>query len=202
MRSENETLRALYLGAEKEDSYLRDRNVFGDGITIEDDMAVLVRYSTGASVSYHLTAYSPWEGYRVMFNGTGGRLELEVEESAWQEPRTKLTSAKGAVHGDTAQENAGGARILVRPLWKPPYEVPIPDFDHSGHGGGDIRMLRALFDGEGRGDSGSDGGSSSGDGVPLATAVDGARALGVGLAANESFADGAAVDVEELVGIA
>ena len=32
-----------------EDGYHRDRNVFGDGITIEDDMAVLVRYDTGAS---------------------------------------------------------------------------------------------------------------------------------------------------------
>ena len=201
--ADNETLRALYLDAEKEDGYLRDRNVFGDGITVEDDMAVLVRYSTGASMSYHLTAYSPWEGYRVMFNGTGGRLELEVEESAWQEPRTRLTSAKGAVHGDTAQENAGGARILVRPLWKPPYEVPIPDFDHSGHGGGDIRMLRALFDGDGNG-NGDDGGNGEGgrDGAPLATAVDGALALGVGLAANESFAHGAAVDVEKLIGIA
>ena len=27
-------------------------------------------------MTYHLTAYSPWEGYRVLFNGTRGRLEL------------------------------------------------------------------------------------------------------------------------------
>ena len=33
----------------------------GDGINIEDDMAVLVRYASGAKMSYHLTAYSPWE---------------------------------------------------------------------------------------------------------------------------------------------
>ena len=43
-------------------------------------MAVLVRYASGASMTYHLTAYSPWEGYRVMFNGSAGRLELEVVE--------------------------------------------------------------------------------------------------------------------------
>jgi predicted dehydrogenase len=186
---DNEGLRALYLDAEKEDGYHRDRNVFGDGITIEDDMAVLVRYNTGASMSYHLTAYSPWEGYRVMFNGTGGRLELEVEESMWQRPRAKLTSAKGAVHGDTALENAGGARILVRPLWQPPREVEIPEFDHAGHGGGDARMLRALFDGE----MGEDGIA------PTATAVDGALALATGLAANTAFAHGEPVDIDDVV---
>jgi hypothetical protein len=103
-------------------------------------------------MSYHLTAYSPWEGYRVMFNGTGGRLELEVEESMWQPPR----------------------------------EVEIPEFDHAGHGGGDARMLRALFDG----DDGS---------APTATAVDGALALATGLAANTAFARGEPVDIDDVV---
>jgi predicted dehydrogenase len=188
---DNEGLRALYLDAEKEDGYHRDRNVFGDGITIEDDMAVLARYDTGATMSYHLTAYSPWEGYRVMFNGTGGRLELEVEESAWQRPQARLTSAKGAVHGDTALENAGGARILVRPLWQPPREVDIPEFDHAGHGGGDARMLRALFDGE----TGGDGSA------PTATVVDGALALATGLAANAAFQQGEPVNIDDVVRI-
>ncbi|MEK8174860.1 hypothetical protein NKH77_54850 [Streptomyces sp. M19] len=45
-----------------------------------------MRYDTGATMTYHLSAYAPWEGYRVMFNGTAGRLELEVEESRWQPP--------------------------------------------------------------------------------------------------------------------
>jgi predicted dehydrogenase len=187
---DNEGLRALYLDAEKEDGYHRDQNVFGDGITIEDDMALSVRYDTGATMSYHLTAYSPCEGYRVMFNGTGGRLELEVEESAWQRPRARLTSAKGAVHGDTAPEHAGGARILVRPLWQPPREVEIPEFDHAGHGGGDARMLRALFDGEGRDGS-----------APIATEVDGALALATGLAANAAFTHGEPVNIDEVVRI-
>ena len=48
----------------EDDGYRRDQSVFGDGINIEDDMAVLVRYANGAKMSYHLTAYSPWEGYR------------------------------------------------------------------------------------------------------------------------------------------
>jgi hypothetical protein len=40
------------------DNYHRDMNVFADDITIEDDMSVLVKYSNGATMTYHLTAYS------------------------------------------------------------------------------------------------------------------------------------------------
>ena len=67
------SLQGLYYDAEHEDAYLRDQNVFGDGISIEDTMNVLVRYKNGAQMSYSLTAYSPWEGYRIAFNGTKGR---------------------------------------------------------------------------------------------------------------------------------
>jgi len=40
------------------DGYHRDMNVFAKDITIEDDMSVLVKYNTGATMTYHLTAYS------------------------------------------------------------------------------------------------------------------------------------------------
>src|SRR5690606_15655077 len=87
----SETMTALYLDAEHEDGYHRDQNVFGPGITIEDDMAVAVRYRSGATMTYHLTAYSPWEGYRVAFNGSGGRLELDVMENSFVDPDTAGT---------------------------------------------------------------------------------------------------------------
>src|SRR5664279_4725339 len=41
---EKEILRGLYLEAEAETGYIRDRNVFGDPITIEDTMAITARY--------------------------------------------------------------------------------------------------------------------------------------------------------------
>ena len=53
--------RELYLSPADSDGYRRDQSVFGDGINIEDDMDVLVKYANGAKMSYHLTAYSPWE---------------------------------------------------------------------------------------------------------------------------------------------
>ncbi|MEU8756410.1 Gfo/Idh/MocA family protein [Streptomyces chartreusis] len=192
--SANDTLRALYLDAERDDGYVRDRNVFGGPVTIEDDMAVLVRYAGGATMTYHLTAYSPWEGYRVMFNGSAGRLELEVEESRWQRPTTRIGSDSGALHGDTAAEHAGGARLTLRPLWRAPLDIPLVTA-HEAHGGGDPRMLDALF-------GTVDGARPAGPGAvahPTATERDGALALAVGLAANRCFETGLPVAVAELV---
>jgi len=122
----DETLKALYVDGRHEDGYRRDQDVFADGISIEDDMAVLVRYDTGATLSYHLTAYSPWEGYRVMLNGTRGRLELDVVERS---------------------DEPGSERLTVQRLWEPARTVPIEGGD-GGHGGGDARLLDDLFEGQ------------------------------------------------------
>jgi predicted dehydrogenase len=183
-------LRRLYLDAEAADGYHRDQNVFAPGVTIEDDLAVLVRYSTGATMTYHLTAYAPWEGYRVMFNGSRGRLELEVVENDHVEPGVVGKIAPGAaMHGAEAAAEHGWTRLMVRPFWRPPYEVEVPGYTREGHGGADARMAAALFspartpDPLGRG----------------ATERDGALSLLTGLAANESLATGAPVDVADLL---
>lgn len=76
-------MKRIYLDAEPYDGYQRDQSVFGDGISIEDDMSVMAAYDSGATLTYHLTAYSPWEGYRVAFNGDAGRLEYEVHENSY-----------------------------------------------------------------------------------------------------------------------
>ena len=78
---QKEQLRGLYLEAEAETGYVRDRNVFGEPITIEDTMAITARYRSGALLSYCLVAYSPWEGMRISITGTKGRIELEVIEN-------------------------------------------------------------------------------------------------------------------------
>ncbi|NLW55850.1 MAG: Gfo/Idh/MocA family oxidoreductase, partial [Firmicutes bacterium] len=51
-----EQLKAMYLDAEHEDGYYRDQSVFGDGISIEDTMGVLVRYKNKAILTYSLNA--------------------------------------------------------------------------------------------------------------------------------------------------
>jgi predicted dehydrogenase len=181
-------LKELYLDTEHHDGYHRDQNVFAPGVSIEDDMAVLVRYAGGASMSYHLTAYAPWEGYRLMINGSKGRLELEVVESDHVAP-----AAAGAVKGEPGAESTaerGFKRLLVRPYWAPPREITVDGLSRGGHGGADIRMLADLV--------------TPGSEDPLgrkAAAVDGARALLTGLAANESIRTGAAVRVKDVLNI-
>lgn len=185
--ADNPDLRDMYLAAEQEDGYLRDQSVFGDGISIEDDMAVLVRYAAGVTMSYHLTAYSPWEGYRVMFNGTKGRLELDVEEKSYVSGSSTDVNRPDVRDGrelDLCQP----ARLLVRPHWSKPVEVPLDALDEGGHGGGDVRLLQDLF--------------APGAPDPLHRAaghLDGAYSVLTGIAANRSFATGQPVAVSDLV---
>jgi predicted dehydrogenase len=183
----NPRLRALYLDAEAEDGYRRDLNVFAPGVSIEDDMAVLVRYDTGATMTYHLTAYAPWEGYRLMVNGSRGRLELEVVESDHVSPAGAAELKGAAVHGVTESPEKGHVSLTVRPFWEPPREVELPPYEKEGHGGADSRMTAVLLGGE------IDPMDRS------ATARDGALALMTGLAANRSLQTGAPVRVAGLL---
>jgi predicted dehydrogenase len=182
-------LTALYLDAEATDGYQRDQNVFGPGVTIEDDMAVLVRYASGATLTYHLTAYAPWEGYRISFNGSEGRLELLVEESTWTRSEVQVRGDTAVLHGDPVGDTAGRTELTLRRFWEPPREIKVRAGE-GGHGGGDVRMLADLF-GEPQAD-------------PLgrvADAVDGARSLVTGLAANRSFESGGPVRTRDLLDV-
>lgn len=170
-------LKSLYLDAEKDDGYLRDQSVFGDGISIEDTMSVLVRYASGAMMSYSLVAYSPWEGFRVSLTGPKGRLEVEIVESSY------VSSA-----GEKSMEGAArNRRIVLRPLFEPPREIEIPAAE-GGHGGGDPVLLADLF------------GTPAPDPFNRAAShLDGAWSILTGIAANKAIRTGLPVDVDSLV---
>jgi len=68
--------RKLYLNCEKYDGYLRDGCVFKNDINIFDKTAATIRYANGVHLAYSFTAYAPYEGYSVVFNGTKGRITL------------------------------------------------------------------------------------------------------------------------------
>jgi len=179
-------LKALYLDAAAADGYRRDQDVFGPGINIEDDLSVLVRYARGATMSYHLTAYAPWEGYRIAFNGSRGRLELDVVESDHVAP-----AAAATVKGFGTPAEQGRVSLRVHPYWAPAREVEVAGRERKGHGGADGRMLAQLLDPQAPDD-------------PLGRAADavaGARALLVGLAANESIATGRPVRPTDLLNL-
>jgi predicted dehydrogenase len=173
----NPQLKAMYLDAEKEDGYLRDQSVFGDGISIEDTMAVMVRYKNNAIMTYSLNAYMPWEGFRVAFNGNKGRIQATVVE------RTYINAG-----GDVTEEGAVRKKsITVFPMFGAPYNVPIEESE-GGHGGADPIMLNDLF------------------GIPAedpfkraASHIDGAMSILTGIAANKSIRTGMPVDIDDLV---
>jgi predicted dehydrogenase len=185
---QHDDLRQMYLEAEDEDGYLRDQSVFGDGISIEDDMSVMVRYRNQAVMTYHLTAYSPWEGYRVAFNGTRGRIEAEVYENSYVSGSENDTN-RPDVRDSTELATKEPARIMLRPMWQPPMEIEVDEgIDEGGHGGGDVRLLADLFGPEHKDPLGR-----------AASHIDGTYSIMTGIAANRSFATGRPVQVSDLV---
>ncbi|EOA91259.1 hypothetical protein ACJQWK_03997 [Exserohilum turcicum] len=174
----NDKLKHMYLDAEHEDAYYRDQSVFGDGISIEDTMSLLVRYRNGAVLTYSLTAYAPWEGFRVSFNGTGGRLEMEVVENSY------VNSG-----GDQSLEGSLEKRsITLRKLFEKPVEVEIPD-SVGAHGGGDEVLLADLF-----GEQGADIDQD----MRAESHVDGALSILTGICGNRSMATGQVVRVSDV----
>ena len=179
-------LKALYLDNESYDGYRRDADVFGPGITTEDNLAVIVDYDSGATLSYSLNAHSPWEGYRIYVNGTEGRAELEVVERA-----AVLTDDDGSVVLDPSAQPAsaartGGERLTLQRHWEAARDIPIEEGD-GGHGGGDALLLADVFRGPGE------------DWLERPSSwVDGVRSIAVGMAGNESLRTGLPVTVAEL----
>jgi Predicted dehydrogenases and related proteins len=186
----DDRLRELYFDNERFDGYRRDQSVFSDGITIEDNLSLVIDYRGGASMSYSLNAHSPWEGYCIAVNGTRGRVELEVVERGevvlGDDGHTVIDPSAVADASQTKQLRPRGERILLQQHWRAPGEVPIPRGE-GGHGGGDAILLRDVFIG------------ASDD--PLGRAadyIDGVKAIAVGIAGNRSLATGIPVRVDEL----
>jgi predicted dehydrogenase len=175
-------LEGLYFQAEKETGYLRDQNVFRDGIDIYDAMSVNVDYRNGVILTYSLNAYSPREGMRVTFNGDRGRLE-------YYEFTGGHIIAGQSDEELAAEQSAGAAdeRIMVYPHFKRPYEVPV-EKKIGGHGGGDPLLIEQIFSPDPPVD-------------PLhrgAGHEQGAASILIGVAANTSIAENRPVDINEL----
>ncbi len=167
----------LFLKAEHEDGYYRDQSVFGDYISIEDTMNVLVKYKNGAQMSYSLNAYSPWEGFRVSITGDKGRVEMEVVETVY-------VNGQGSVADEGVVK---GCKIMVYPMFGEPYQATFEE-GRGGHGGGDEVMLRDIF-----------GAPQEDRFHRAANHVDGALSILTGIAANKSIATEMPVDVATLV---
>jgi len=123
--TKDKRLMDLYAANEKYDGYLRDGCVWKEDIDIFDKMGASIKYANGTQVSYSCTTYSPYEGYRIAFNGTEGRLEAWIQES---NPPVKLDYDE---------------LMLTKNFQKPEFiKVFKPD---GGHGGGDKLLKDKIF---------------------------------------------------------
>ncbi|MFA6930777.1 MAG: Gfo/Idh/MocA family oxidoreductase [Lentisphaeria bacterium] len=187
---DNKNLMGLYYNAEHLDGYFRDQSVFGDGISTEDTMSVIVKYRNKAVMTYSLNAFCPWEGYRIVFNGSKGRLEYNVVETPFldkDQPDDLIIPGMHEIQGD---KKTMIPEIILQQLWGKPKVIEYDQTNKSGHGGGDALLLNDIFVG-GRED-------------PLGHAagyVDGANSCLTGIAANESIKTGMPVKVKDLVSL-
>jgi predicted dehydrogenase len=173
----DKNFKALYRDNEQHDGYFRDRCVFRPDIDIEDTMNVIVKYRTGATLSYSLNAFNAWEGYIVAFNGTKGRLEHRIIEGG--------QVSAGAANYQGEDNDAISTRII--PLRGRPENVEVWT-GKGGHGGGDTVMLTEVF------------GTAEPDKYKRAADQrSGLYSSLIGAAANKCFVSGNAVKIDELV---
>ncbi|MEY2905283.1 MAG: hypothetical protein RJA52_1299 [Bacteroidota bacterium] len=177
----------LYVDNEHHDGYIRDSCLFRPEIDIYDKMSAQIKYANEVVVNYSLTTYSPYEGWKIAFNGTEGRLE------AWQDipflddkSFDQESLHKAEMDQDKMKERESKPIILYK-NWSD-YEVIQVDFDRSGHGGGDERLQDKLL-------------LKTDDPDPLkhtAGLRDGAMSILIGVAARKSIESGMPVKIEGL----
>ncbi|MBR3836754.1 MAG: Gfo/Idh/MocA family oxidoreductase [Clostridia bacterium] len=164
-------LKERYLECEDADGYIRDGCVFSPEIDIEDTVALSVRYSGGALMNYSLIAHSPYEGLRLVLNGSLGRLEFQ-----------KASSRKPNYNRETDNfikfYSRSGEEIFfeTEPTVK------------GGHGGADYALQKSLFCGHDPEPLGQ-----------MADLRAGILSIGVGMAANVSLAENRRVLLTEIL---
>jgi predicted dehydrogenase len=166
--TKDKRLMELYAENEKYDGYLRDGCVWKEDIDIFDKMAVQIKYANKVQVSYSLTTYSPYEGYRIAFNGTKGRLDFWMhEKQPW--PMEKYDEIQ-------VTDNFGNAEFI---------RLPSIEADH---GGGDMLMKNKIFKYPSMPDPFKQ----------AANVRDGAMAVLIGVAARNSIDTGKPVRITDL----
>lgn len=177
----------LYCDNEHYDGYIRDNCLFRPEVNIYDKMSAQIKYANNVVVNYSLTTYSPWEGWKIAFNGKDGRIE------AWQDiPYTKGEQLdQDQLHAlemqQDSKEKLTYKPVIVHKLWND-YRTDQVGSERGGHGGGDKRLHDKLFK------------------TPDATdpykhaagTRDGAMSILIGIAARKSIESGRPIRIAEL----
>ncbi len=181
----------LYAENEKYDGYVRDNCLWQENIDIFDKMAVQIKYANGVQVSYSLTTYSPYEGWRIAFNGMAGR--IDAFEGVPFDKKSAINQA-GLHMQEMSQKTettvSENEEIVVMDNFGAFQRIAVP-VSRIGHGGGDSRLHDKIFRYPGMED-------------PYKHAAgtrDGAMACLIGFAARKSIDEGRSVKIAELTTI-
>jgi len=188
--TKSQQLMDLYAANEQYDGYFRDGCVFRDDIDIWDKMSAQIKYANGVIVNYSLTTYSPYEGWRIAFNGKNGRIDTWQDIPFQEGSLEKISQAERHTMemSQNKEEPTGFEEIIISDNFKPSFEsVKLPKYK-GGHGGGDKRMQDYIFNNQGLSDPMSH----------QAGTRDGAFSILIGIAARKSIEQRRPVQISEL----
>ncbi|MDH3649993.1 MAG: Gfo/Idh/MocA family oxidoreductase [Saprospiraceae bacterium] len=185
----NDMSMKLYVENEKYDGYIRDNCLWRSEIDIFDKMSAQIKYANGVLVNYSLTTYSPYEGWRIGFNGMNGRID------SWQDIpwRKEERMAQAQLHAAEMKQSDAEAfedfeEIVVMDNFIEDHELIKVNKPRGGHGGGDRRLQDQIFrDQDMKDPLGHSAGSR-----------DGAMSILVGIAARKSIEEKKPIKIRDL----
>ena len=189
--TKNKRYMDVYVANEKYDGYIRDNCVWRNSIDIYDKMAVQIKYANGVNVSYSLTTYSPYEGWRIAFNGMNGRIE-SWEDIPWRMKEKVDQASRHAA--EMNQADKGAVRydeIFWQENFSKDYEMIKVEAARGGHGGGDSRLQDKIFRDPAMADPYKHAAGSR----------DGVMSSIIGIAARKSIEENRIIKIEELTSI-
>ena len=142
--TKDQRLMDLYVKNEEYDGYIRDNCLFRKEIDIYDKMSAQIKYANNVTVNYSLTTYSPFEGWRIAFNGTDGRIEASLDIPYNEKTKIDQAEMHAKEMEQNALEEANFEEIIVHKLWNDFDTIQIP-YNRAGHGGGDELLHDKIF---------------------------------------------------------
>lgn len=134
----------LYVNNEQYDNYIRDNCLFREEINIYDKMSAQVKYKNDVILNYSLTTYSPYEGWKVSFNGTEGKIDAWLDIPFIDDLNVDQAELHAQEMDQSGEERTISNPIILHKLWNK-YEKIEVEFERSGHGGGDKRLQEMVF---------------------------------------------------------
>ena len=134
----------LYVKNEKYDGYIRDNCLFRDDINIYDKMSAQIKYANDVVVNYSLTTYSPYEGWKIAFNGMDGRLEAWLDIPYMNSENMSQEELHAAEMNQNLDDDVRFEPMILHKNWNEYETVNVP-VERGGHGGGDERLHDKIF---------------------------------------------------------